>query len=345
MSSTARVEAVDEERSPTTRHLGFVGHLRLGILLLAAALLTRIPDQAADALARLAGAAWYRWGPAERRRRARRNLARVAAWLAARGEGPPAVRQAASDRAALEALVRRAYTHAARYYLDLARSARFTPRYLRRHLEIETPEVAAEALGRGASIFLGLHLGAVEIPAFYAALVVGRRPAGPMETVDDPALQRFFELTRGRAGIRIFSLAEARHGLARVLASGEPVGIVADRDVTGSGGYPTELFGHPAPLPVGPALLALETGVPVYVVSARWEGPGRYVAAAEALPAPGEGTRRQRLEALLAAEARAFERAIARAPDQWWTVFFPIWPDLEDGGPSAAEAPGGGERG
>ena len=28
-------------------------------------------------------------------------------------------------------------------------------------------------------------------------------------------------------------------------------------------------------------------------------------------------------------EARAFERAIAAAPDQWWAIFFPIWPDLE----------------
>jgi hypothetical protein len=28
------------------------------------------------------------------------------------------------------------------------------------------------------------------------------------------------------------------------------------------------------------------------------------------------------------AEARAFEDVIALAPEQWWSVFFPIWPDL-----------------
>jgi hypothetical protein len=27
--------------------------------------------------------------------------------------------------------------------------------------------------------------------------------------------------------------------------------------------------------------------------------------------------------------AAAFEDLIADAPDQWWAVFFPIWPDLE----------------
>jgi hypothetical protein len=29
--------------------------------------------------------------------------------------------------------------------------------------------------------------------------------------------------------------------------------------------------------------------------------------------------------------AAAFERAVAIAPEQWWAVFFPIWPDLEAG--------------
>jgi len=34
------------------------------------------------------------------------------------------------------------------------------------------------------------------------------------------------------------------------------------------------------------------------------------------------------VEALLAEEAAVFERLVADAPEQWWTVFFPIWPDL-----------------
>jgi hypothetical protein len=36
--------------------------------------------------------------------------------------------------------------------------------------------------------------------------------------------------------------------------------------------------------------------------------------------------------------AAAFETLIADAPDQWWAIFFPIWPDLEVG----ADAAGGG---
>ena len=31
----------------------------------------------------------------------------------------------------------------------------------------------------------------------------------------------------------------------------------------------------------------------------------------------------------MTALAASFERIIEDAPEQWWAVFFPIWPDLE----------------
>jgi hypothetical protein len=54
------------------------------------------------------------------------------------------------------------------------------------------------------------------------------------------------------------------------------------------------------------------------------------------VPVAAEGPRRERIQQTVAAEAAAFERIIARAPDQWGAVFAPIWPDLE------AEAAGSG---
>ena len=48
----------------------------------------------------------------------------------------------------------------------------------------------------------------------------------------------------------------------------------------------------------------------------------------EQIETPATGSRRERLSGFMAAEARAFERAIADAPEQWWTVFFPIWDDI-----------------
>ena len=149
-----------------------------------------------------------------------------------------------------------------------------------------------------------------------------------METVDDEDLQAFFVRTRGAAGVRIVGLREARRELLRALRDGVSVGLVGDRDLTG-GGLPVPLFGAPARLPLGPALLAVEADAPLYVVSVRRTGTARYRGRLEAVPVPAAGTRRERVTAAMTGLAAAFERAIAIAPEQWWAVFFPIWPDLE----------------
>jgi hypothetical protein len=52
---------------------------------------------------------------------------------------------------------------------------------------------------------------------------------------------------------------------------------------------------------------------------------GVYHGRAERVPLPDEGTRRERVTGYLEAEARAFERNIAVAPEQWFAIFFPIW--------------------
>ncbi|MBA2258169.1 MAG: hypothetical protein H0W18_04695, partial [Acidobacteria bacterium] len=79
---------------------------------------------------------------------------------------------------------------------------------------------------------------------------------------------------------------------------------------------------------VGPAALALESGATAWVIATRRTGSNQYRARIEEIIIPIEGTRRERMSAFLAAEARAFERAVADAPEQWWTVFFPIWDDI-----------------
>ena len=42
--------------------------------------------------------------------------------------------------------------------------------------------------------------------------------------------------------------------------------------------------------------------------------------------------------------AAAFEDLIADAPDQWWAVFFPIWPDLEAEAGATRDGGGGPRR-
>jgi len=290
-------------------------------------LASRLPEPLVTGLAELAGEVWYRVTPA-RAARARANLARVVGWLAANDAGDVRVRAAAASPAALERLVRSAYRHAARYYLDMIRIPTVGRRLLRERLIVETPEVVERAFGSGRPvIFTGLHFGAIELPALYLSERSGRRTTAPMETLADPALQSWVIRTRSEAGINVVGLAEARRELLAALQRGESIGLVGDRDLSGNG-IAVPLFGAPARLPVGPALLALETGAPLFVAAVRRGRGGRWLGQLREIDVPRDEARRARLVGTLERLAQAFEASVAAAPDQWWTVFYPIWDDL-----------------
>lgn len=305
---------------------GLGQRLRGRVLRLASWVVCRLPERPLIALAEFGGDVWYRATP-ERATQARRNLGRVATWLAAHDSGTPLARAAASDPRALERLVRLAYRHTARYYLEVARTPALRPADLRSRIVVETSDTVDDAFTPGRpAIFIGLHFGAIELPALFLASRVGEAVA-PMETLADPELQDWFVRTRGSVGLRIVGLREARRELTAALREGTSVGLVGDRDLTG-GGTLTDLFGAPARLPLGPALLAIETGAPAFVTAVRRSSPGRYIGRLETVDVPTDGSRRERATRTTASIARAFERVVADAPEQWWAVFFPIWPDL-----------------
>ncbi len=299
-----------------------------GRLMFAASWLAcRLPERPLFRMAELAGDLWYRLAPG-RAAQARRNLRRVCAALAASGRGSAPVRAAATDPIALERLVRSSFRHAARYYLEVARNPSLTREIVDERLLMDTPDLIAEAVVPGkAVLFVGLHFGSVELAVLYLAYHVGETVT-PMETVDDPGLQAYFERTRGINGVRLVGLKEARRALTEALRNGIPVGLVGDRDLTG-GGIPIPLFGAPAVLPMGPAMLAVESGVPVYALTVRRAGKGRFRGRLIPIDIPADGTRRERVTTTMSRLATAFEDLIADAPDQWWAIFFPIWPDLE----------------
>ena len=148
------------------------------------------------------------------RRRPGATCARVATCLAANDAARAPVRAAAHDPRALERLVRlglparrpvlpRGRADAGPPAGDLAE--RLTDRDARRRRR----GVRARA---DRSIFVGLHFGAIELPALFLARRVGGAVA-PMETLDDPDLQAWFVRTRGAVGIRIVGLREARREL------------------------------------------------------------------------------------------------------------------------------------
>jgi KDO2-lipid IV(A) lauroyltransferase len=106
------------------------------------------------------------------------------------------------------------------------------------------------------------------------------------------------------------------------------LGIVTDRDVTGSGPR-IEFFGAPTTFPDGPAALSVRTGAPILPAIARLRSDGRFDAIVEPpLDAPGSGDAKQDVLLLTRAVAARLEYHIANLPEQW-TVFQKRWPDAQ----------------
>lgn len=325
MNASADISPVVKRGSVRSRSLG--SRLATGLLVGSTAVLRLLPDGLLHRAADLLGGVLYRV-QTRRRRLVRDNLARVCRWLVDNDMAGPDAAAAASDDRALDRLVRAAFGHYLRGYLEsailpvygsAAKLARLQPD------DATLIEQAFGAHGQGPMIIIGLHFGPIEIPALWATRRLGARITAPMETIGDPALQAYFERARAATGLTVIGLDGAAARLRAALGRSEIVALVADRPVGGNGTTVT-LFGAPARLPAGPAVLAAETGAPAWLIVTRRTGWGEYRSRLERIvPDSAAANRRERLAAFMAAEARAFERAIADAPEQWWTIFFPIW--------------------
>lgn len=327
----------DVRPAPTPIRRGTPGQrLRARLIGAAARLLIAIPEAPVNALGEAAGEIWYRLAPG-RAARARHNYGRVVAYLVARGIANASTAAAAADPVALERLVRRAFRQAMRYYLDMMRLPGRSQAELGDRLVVETPDMVEAAFGvPGPMVFASMHFGAVEFPALYAVARTGRRVTAPMETLEDPELQAWIHDTRSSVGVDLVGLRDARRALTAKLDEGGVVGMVVDRNVAG-GTIDVPFFGARAPLPMGPALLAMERGLPIWLAAVR-RGPGRrYYGQLRRVAMPADGNRRARLTGGMTALAEAMEEAVAVAPEQWWSIFFPIWPDLD---PEAATGTG-----
>lgn len=308
--------------------LGLRDGLLVRALLLVARLVQLAPDGLVYRAAAAAGSLAWLLMPA-RRALVRDNLERVCRHLAATQQASPRIRAAARSPRELDRLVRGAFQHWARSYAESAVAPRYSADDLRSRVVLETPETAREALGAAAPgeqgrIFVGFHFGSVELAALYAARTGAVPVSGPMETVKNPALRAYFERTRGKLGIDLLPLAGAADALTARLGRGEAVALVADRQIRGAGSRVT-LFGAPARLPLGPAALAAESGAKAYVVGMWRTSWGRWSARLDRIELSADESRRERLRSALEQEARLLEAMVARAPEQWWSLFFRIW--------------------
>lgn len=292
-----------------------VGYLIIGAL----SFISRLPESMLIGIAR----AWGRVGPHVMRTRAalaRKNLARV--YLHRDGVAP--------TRGKLDRGVQLLFEHHLRFYIETARAPRHARTIIATRVRLESEESvrAAFVQGSGAAIFLAAHFGAIELPGSILADRSGMKPVAPMEELGNPVLQRWMLRVRGEGlGLRIIRAQGAAAVMSAELAAGGIVGLVGDRNIAGRG-VPVSLFGASARLPIGAGLLAVESGARLFVAAVIREEHGLYTGYIRQINVPATGDRMERTRAALVGVAAAFEELISKAPEQWWTLFYPIWDDL-----------------
>lgn len=169
-------------------------------------------------------------------------------------------------------LVRGSLRSYARYWCEAFRLPSMDPVQLAESIESSATglEHIHEAVERGNGAVLALpHSGNWDLAGVWVAQRVGS-PVVVAERLRPESLFRRFVQFRERLGFEIIPLTGTEkppfEQLTARLREGRIVGLLAERDVTGTG-VPVAFFGASARMPAGPARLAIDTGAPLLPVN------------------------------------------------------------------------------
>jgi phosphatidylinositol dimannoside acyltransferase len=230
------------------------------------------------------------------------------------------------DPKALRQLSWQNFRNHAKAYADLMQLPSAHVESMRPLLEIKGLEhlEEARALGKGVLV-VSCHMGSYEVvAAIWSATLT---PVSFFaEELEPRALFEWYRDTRARLGISVLTLDYG--GIRKVLEAlreQEMVITAIDRDITGTG-YLMPFFGKLAPIPLGPAAIALRLGTPLFPVCVYRLADDTYMAEGGPL-VYAKSTGNARADQVRATEEvlKHIERFIQQHPEQWH-VPHRIWP-------------------
>jgi lauroyl/myristoyl acyltransferase len=239
----------------------------------------------------------------------RRNLARVV-------DAPPS--------RVPDSLVHASLRSYARYWCEAFRLPSMDPVQLAEQVESSATGLnhVHEAVAHGKGVVLALtHSGNWDLAGCWLAQRVGP-PIVIAERLRPESLFRRFVRFREGLGFEIIPLTGSAtppfEQLASRLRQGRVVGLLAERDLSGTG-VPVTFFGEPTRIPAGPARLAIDTGAPLLPVHCWFtpDGWGFHV------DPPIDATRG--LLGTTQALADRFAAGIGAHPADWH-MLQPLWP-------------------
>ena len=223
-----------------------------------------------------------------------------------------------TDPAALRRLSWLNFQNHAKAYVDLMQLPRARVEAMRPQLKVQGWENLEEArsLGKGVLV-VSCHMGSYEVAAaIWSATLT---PVSFFaEELEPRALFEWYRETRARLGISVLTLDHG--GIRKVLDALKDQEIVItaiDRDITGTG-HLMPFFGRPAPIPLGPAAIALRLGTPLLPACVyRMPDDTYMVVGAPPVYARSTGDARADQVRVTQQLLAQIERFIEQHPEQW----------------------------
>ncbi len=219
-----------------------------------------------------------------------------------------------------------------RYYCETFMLPRWNDEQLLDRVRAENSVQLLEALKSGGAVLTLPHLGNWDWAGAWAARYFGSLCTVAERLRPEGVFQKFLKARESR-GITLMALTGdggTYEYLREHVNQGRLVALLGDRDVAKSG-MGNQFFGHRAALPIGAALLALDTGRPLFTCAPWYDGEKLVISFDSEIifdRSPVQGRERlRRAQEITKLVVANFEHHIRSHPENWHQLQ-PVWPDL-----------------
>ena len=219
-----------------------------------------------------------------------------------------------------------------RYYCETFLLPRWSRAEILGKVQTQNIEPVEAALKSGGAVLTLPHLANWDLAGSWAAIHFGSLCTVAERLRPEGVFQKFLAM-RTALGMKLMPLTGqggTYEFLRDHLNNGELVALLGDRDVAKSG-MSNEFFGYRATLPIGAALLALDTGRPLFTCAPWYDGDKMVITFDNEIEfdrTPVQGRERlRRAQEITAQVSRNFETHIKAHPTNWHQLQ-PVWPDL-----------------
>ena len=226
----------------------------------------------------------------------------------------------------LEELVRDGMRSYLRYWCDTFRLPSWSTEATMKNVLVENEELLRRPLEEGRGVIVSLpHAGNWDHAGAYFCA-----SGAPLVTVAEhlkpEKLFRKFLAYRHSIGMEVLDAnARSLATLSQRLRANRLIALVADRDLSRTG-VEVDFLGGPSRMPVGPALLSLQTGAPLITAFVKYEENGIRIIFEGEIAVPATGTQQEKIAVMTQECANRFARLI-KAHTEDWHMLQRIWID------------------